>query len=58
MDNNRLKEDDNFPKEDDYPLKVVMEADLPDIGCSVEQVFNSEMGLRKGYAVVAPYGGG
>ena len=53
---NLSKADDNSPKEDDILSKA--EENLPDIGCSVEELFNSGLGLKKGYAVVAPFGGG
>ena len=56
MDDSQPNKDDNLSIEDD--CTPVMEADLQDVGSSVEEIFNYGLGLKKGYAVVAPYGGG
>ena len=56
MDDSQPNKDDNLRKEDDNTS--VMETELSDVGSSVEEVFNSGLGLKTGYTVIAPYGGG
>ena len=37
---------------------MAQDAEPPHYGCTHHQLFDSKLGLHKGYVVVAPFGGG